>query len=350
MDNIRFATIILVLVYHVCYLFNGVGILGGVGIKKSLSVFDALLYIVYPWFMVLLFLISGISTRYSLQNRSCKQFLGERLIKLLIPSTLGLFIYHWITGYLNIKIGGGLDYIPLFLYYPIFVISGIGPLWFIQMLFLFSLIAALLKKIDKRDKIWNFCSKTNTIIIILLAILIWVSSQILNMPVLIMYRFGIYLVSFLIGYFIFSHDKVQDSIEKIHIPMLILSIILSISYVIYYFGTDYTSPQCLQSIFTNIYLWVMVLAILGCGKVWLNRTSSFFSYVTKSSFGMYIIHYPILMVICYLLYYHFNLSIMLNYIVALFVEIIFTVVLLELFKRIPVIRFLVLGIYNINEK
>ncbi len=62
---------------------------------------------------------------------------------MLVPSTLGLFVIHWIIGYLNIKMGGGLAYIPTALIYPISVISGIGPLWFIQMLCLAVIGAAL---------------------------------------------------------------------------------------------------------------------------------------------------------------------------------------------------------------
>ena len=153
-DNIRSSTILLVLIYHVCYMFNGVGVPGGIPNAKNIPAFDALIYVVYPWFMVLLFVISGMSARYSLQKRTIKQFLRERAVKLLVPSTLGLFAIHWITGYFNIKMGGGLSYIPSALIYPISAISGTGPLWFIQMLFIFSCILALLKKIYKNDRVW----------------------------------------------------------------------------------------------------------------------------------------------------------------------------------------------------
>lgn len=346
LDNIRWATVLLVLIYHVCYLFNNVGVLGGIGSGKSIPAFNALLYFVYPWFMVLLFVIAGISARYSLEKRSCKQFMSDRAVKLLIPSTFGLFIFHWITGYINIKVGGGLAYIPALIRYPIFALSGTGPLWFIQMLFLFSLLIVLIRKIDKKDKIWSFCGKANSAAVLLFAIPIWGAAQILNMPVLTLYRFGIYGTAFLLGYFVFSHDNVQDSVEKMHIQMLIATIALGVLYVLSYFGKDYTSPQCLQSISTNVYLWIAVLAVLGCGKAWGNQTSRFSKYMTESSFGLYIVHYPILMIICYFLYYKCNLPEAMNYIIASVTEIIFTAALFELLKRTPVIRFLVLGIKN----
>lgn len=344
LDNIRWATVLLVLIYHVFYLFNNVGIQGAINKQVGVQAFDALLYIVYPWFMVLLFLIAGISARYSLDKRSGRQFMSDRVVKLLIPSTLGLFVYQWITGYLYIKLGGGMEYIPTVLRYPIFAISGIGPLWFVQTLFLFSILIVIIRKVDQKDKLWSFCGNCGLIAILILVIPIWGASQILNLPILIMYRFGIYGVAFLLGYFIFSHDKVQDTVERVHIPMLILAVILGTFYTIYYFGKDYTSGQCLQSFFTNVYLWVAVLALLGCGKAWFNYTSNLCAYMTKSSFGLYVVHYPVVMLTCYIIYYYCSLPIALNYVVALLVELIFTVIIFELFKRTPVIRYLVLGI------
>lgn len=344
LDNIRWATVLLVLIYHVWYLFNGAGITGGIPGAVSIAAFDTMACVVYPWFMVLLFVIAGMSARYSLQKRTGKQFIKERTVKLLVPSTLGLLVIHWITGYLNIKMGGGLTYIPAALVYPIAAVSGIGPLWFIQMLFVFSCILVLLKKIDKWDKIWGLCEKANLPVILLLFVPVFGAAQILNMPVLTTYRFGIYFISFLIGYYIFSHDRVQELIEKIHMPMLCLAVIGAVLYARYYYGCNYTSPECLQSIMTNLYLWVAVLAIIGCSKRYFDRETAFTRYMTQASFGIYILHYPVLIVTCYILHYYLGLPAIWNYTLALMIGMIMTFVLYEGIRRIPVVRFFVLGI------
>lgn len=124
-----------------------------------------------------------------------KAFLKERARKLLVPSTLGLFVVHWITGYLNLKIGGALEFMPSFLVYPISVLSGGGPLWFIQVLFFFSVIMLLIRKLDKKDSLWKLGSKANTVVLILLFVVIWGAAQVLNMPILTTYCFGIYLLA-----------------------------------------------------------------------------------------------------------------------------------------------------------
>lgn len=343
LDNIRWITVILVLVYHVFYMFNGIGIFGGIPGAESIPFFDALACVIYPWFMVLLFVVAGMSARYSLQKRTGKQFIKERAVKLLVPSTLGLFVVHWITGYLNIKMGGGLDYIPPFLVYPISVISGIGPLWFIQMLFLFSCVLVLLKKLDRHDRIWSICGKANTIVILLLFLLVWGASHILNTPVLTTYRFGIYFMAFLIGYYVFSHEEVQAAIEKICIPMLIAAIAGAVIYAFYYYGVNFTEAECLQSVITNLYLWIVVLAVIGCGKRYFDKENNLSGYMTGASFGIYILHYPVLIVVCYILQYYFEFSAIWNYLIAVAAGGVLTFALYEIVRRIPVIRFLVLG-------
>ena len=344
LDNIRWGVVVIVLIYHVFYIFNHIGVLGGIGPLGSSIYPDIMMYVVYPWFMVLMFLIAGISARYSLTKRTVKEFLGERVKKLLVPSTLGLFVLHWITGFINLKVGGATEQMPSFMIYPISVMSGIGPLWFIQLLFVFSLLIVLIKKLDKDDKFYNLCKKCNIVTILLFAFLLWGASMILNVPVLTMYRCGIYFTAFLIGYFVFSHDEVLERVEKIRIPMLIFAVAGAIGYTIYYFGQNCCADEVLQSLFTNIYLWIAILAIIGCAKRYLNKTNKFCDYMTKSSFGFYIIHYPVLLIIAYFLYKSTALPTALIYIISLVGEFIFTFLLYEGIKRVPILRFWVLGI------
>ena len=244
---------------------------------------------------------------------------------------------------MNIKMGGALSSIPSFLIYPISVLSGIGPLWFIQLLFIFSCIIVLLKKLDKSDKLWDICGRANIIIILLLFFVVWGASFILNAPILTTYRFGIYFASFAIGYFILSHDEIQEQIEKIGIPALIAAFILAVFYTKTFYGTNFTEPACLQNWLTNIYLWITVIALLGFGKKFLNHKNNITEYLAKNSFGLYILHYPVLTVTCYILHYHTELASIWKYLFAIIIEFAATIIVNEIMKHIPFIRFLVLG-------
>ena len=62
LDNIRWITVVLVMVYHVVYIFNSQGVLSNFGVQ-GIKLLDGFLYIVYPWFMMILFVVAGISAK-----------------------------------------------------------------------------------------------------------------------------------------------------------------------------------------------------------------------------------------------------------------------------------------------
>ena len=109
LDNIRWMTVVLVVIYHVVYMFNGVQPFGVIGPFREHQLQDCFQYLVYPWFMALLFVVSGMSARYYLQSHTTKQFVKDKTRKLLVPSTIGLFVFQWLLGIYNLKIGGGLN-------------------------------------------------------------------------------------------------------------------------------------------------------------------------------------------------------------------------------------------------
>ena len=51
LDNIRWMTVVLVVIYHVVYMFNGVQPFGVIGPFREHQLQDCFPYLVYPWFM-----------------------------------------------------------------------------------------------------------------------------------------------------------------------------------------------------------------------------------------------------------------------------------------------------------
>ena len=155
-DNLRWVTVLLVLLYHVIYFYNNKGVFGGIGgFGDGPQYQDVVMYILYPWFMPLLFLLAGASARYALEKTDGKTWLKDRTRKLLVPSTIGLFVFHWMVGYFNTAVAakaGTFDGMPGVAKYIMWSISGTGPLWFIQDLWLFSLLLLLLRKLDSRNR------------------------------------------------------------------------------------------------------------------------------------------------------------------------------------------------------
>lgn len=154
-DNIRFITVVLVVIYHVIYIFNGITVHGIIGPFAKSQPQDVYQYIVYPWFMLLLFVVSGMSARFELERKTEKEFVRTRTRKLLVPSTIGLLVFFWILGYYNMLISGAFDSmgnVPKPVLFLIMAVSGSGPLWYIQMLWLFSILLIFIRRIEKDRK------------------------------------------------------------------------------------------------------------------------------------------------------------------------------------------------------
>lgn len=190
-DNIRIGTVLLVVLYHVIYMFNHIITAGVIGPVTSVHGQDVIQYLLYPWFMVILFIISGMSAKYYLENHSDKEFIRARTRKLLVPSTIGLFVIGWLQGYFNMAISGAFsnipDSVPGFVLYPIMVVSGVGVLWTLQVLWVVSLVLVLLRKIEK-GRLLKIGAKANMVVLLLLGIVVWGAAQILNTPVICVYR------------------------------------------------------------------------------------------------------------------------------------------------------------------
>lgn len=292
-DNLRWVTVVLVVFYHVFYMYNAEGILGTLGKITDLEVqyFDLYQYIVYPWFMALLFIVSGISARYNIERHTGKEFIKSRTVKLLVPSTIGLFVFQFIQGYINVSFSeaGNIE-APGFVKYIIYCLSGIGVLWYIQMLWLFSLVIVLIKKIDK-DRFWNICRKTPFWVLILIAVLFWGAGQLLNTPVIVSYRFGFYFLAYLLGYFVFSHDEVIE-VTKRYFPLFaVIAVGLGTAFCIVYFGQNYADDPVYRSPLFLLYGWFGCVAMVGGFAKFFDFTNKFTKWMESHSWGLYIFHY-----------------------------------------------------------
>lgn len=300
LDNIRYSVVLLVVFYHVFYLFNSLRIISSVDIA-GVPQFDVVLYVLYPWFMVCLFLVSGISARYALEKQGDRRFLRARLKKILLPSVALIFLVGWISGWVTDQYADMFagQTVPGIVKYLIYCLCGIGPLWFLHELMLATFVLLFLRRIDRKERLWKLGEKTNTAVLCLLVFAVWGSAQILNTPVVEIYRNGIYCCFFLLGYYVFSHERVQELVEKWAPVFLGIAVFLCIVYTIVYWGENYASMQNLKSFLTNAYAWFGTLAVLGCGKRYFDRETAFTRYMQDRSFLFYVLHYPLMAVIAW---------------------------------------------------
>ena len=346
LDNLRYSIVLLVILYHVFYLFNSAGVITNVAIP-GIPELDAVQYVLYPWFMVALFVISGSCARYSLGKQTDREFLRSKVRRQLVPSIAIIFLIGWTSGWVTSQyadmFGTHSDAIPGFAKYLIWSISGIGSLWFLHQLLLCDVVLVLLRKLDRHDRLWQLGGKFSIAHLCLLVFALWGSAQILNTPVIEVHRNGIYIFAFLAGYCIFSHDHIQTLLAKWAPALLTVSGILSVIYTVTYWGENYAAMENLKSFLTNAYAWFATLAVLGSGKRWLDKETKFTRYMAERSFGFYVLHYPLLALGAFAMDRLLHLPVWSMYLLLPILTALLLPPLVALIRRIPVLKTLILG-------
>ena len=104
-----------------------------------------------PYFMPLLVVLAGISTKYALQKRTIKEYFIERVKKLLIPFLFGTIVFMPVMPYLADLFHNSYSE-GFFRHYAVFHtrytdLSGadggfsVGQFWFLLYLFVISIVS-----------------------------------------------------------------------------------------------------------------------------------------------------------------------------------------------------------------
>ena len=351
-DNIRWITVTLVVIYHVIYIYNAEGIGGGYRQISNMDFqwFDGFLYLVYPWFMPILFLVAGISSRLYLEKHTNKEFIKSRTVKLLVPSTIGLFAFQFIQGYVNMSLNDAFETIteaPKIVTYIIMALSGSGVLWFAQLLWVYSLILVLIRKIEK-DRLLSVGAKTPIWMILLFCLPVWGAGYLFNTPVIVVYRIGFYFVFYILGYFVFSNEEVIEKIKKYAVPFIISGAVLCTIFCIIYFvikgGANYAdAPVNRYPIFAAIAYFGSLAMLSGMARFG-DFSNKFSEWMSKRSFGLYVFHYLGISAVALLCAKIWTLPVLLVYVLSLIAGFIFGFGLYAIISRMPIYRWMVLGI------
>ena len=354
LDNIRWITVVIVVLYHVLYMYNAEGVSGGIGqiTKLSTQPYDIFQYLVYPWFMPVLFIVAGISSRLYLEKHTNKEFIKSRTTKLLVPSTLGLFVFQFIQGYVSMNLGDGVAAlaaagVPKFVIYFIMVATGSGVLWFVHLLWIYSVVLVLIRKIEK-GKLLEVGSKAQMWLIVLLFFPIWGAAQILNAPIVSVYRFAFYFVFFMLGYYVFSNEEVMDKLKKYAVVFIVIGVALSISFAVINFiirgGSNFGDKPVNRGPLFAACAYFGSLAMLSGMARFGDFSNDFTKWMSSHSFGLYVFHYLGISTVALVFAKNALLPAPLCYLLSLIAGFLFGYGLYAIISRIPFFRWAILGI------
>lgn len=338
LDNMKWSIILLVLVFHTVSIFSSCKAPMSFN-APGISALDGIGYMIYPWFMSCMFVAAGISAKFALKKRDEKTFIKERVKKLLIPFVAYLILVGPFASTLSFKVGN-LDKVflklPTFVVALIKIVSGMGPAWFLIQLFLILLVFLLIRKLDKNQKLLWLSSKVNILVLLLLYFPVLLSAQFLYVS--LTFRNVLYLFMFLLGYSVFSQDKVIEALKIYALPLLFAGLGLGAVQTYFCWGKVYQTV--VNDWRVMLYTWVMILAVFGCFAHYFNRHTSFTAIMSGLSFGIYLFHYVPMIYIAYFLETKLNLPYLLNYIITFTGSLAAAVLLTVIVKKIPVLNFL----------
>ena len=354
LDNVRWVTVVTVVLYHVLYMYNAEGVLGGIGKITDLSVqhYDVFQYLVYPWIMPVLYIVAGIASRIVLEKHTAKEFIKSRTRKLLVPSTIGVFVFHFIQGYVSMSFGDAFNAlanegVPGPVIFLIMVASGSGVLWFCHLLWIYSLILVLVRKIE-RGRLLELGTKTPFWLIVLFFFPVWGAAQILNAPIIPVYRFGFYFIFFMLGYYVFSNDEVIEKLKKYAVLFVMAGASLCIAFSVLNFwvrgGANYADrPVNIGPLYAACSYFGSLAMLAGFARFG-DINNRFTEWMSKRSFGLYIFHYLGISSMALIFAKPALLPAPLCYIISLIAGFVFGYGLYEIISRIPFYRWAVLGI------
>jgi len=273
------------------------------------------------WRLPILFVVSGMGTYFALGRRSGKQYVAERLKRLMLPFLVGILFIVPPQVYVE-RISQGIDYGGYFHFWPAQFFNGVYPtgnfswhhLWFILYLFIFSLVCLPLFLRLRSNSNSAFYQKIRKIIgsfwgILLLAfpLLLWRMLLSGNFPPhngLIGDWFNLlYCITFFILGFILvsSGDVFWDTVKKLRYTFLIIGLITYFTLIYMWFGDiQWTSlTDLVNDVVQTLNVWVWILCIFGFAAHHLNKSSKTLSYANEAVYPFYILHQTVIVILGY---------------------------------------------------
>jgi peptidoglycan/LPS O-acetylase OafA/YrhL len=303
--------------------------------------------------MPLFFIISGMATFYFLGFANAKLYTKARFVRLMIPFLFAIFTQIPIQVYLDRVnhsefTGSFFEFYPQY-YNGLYDYGGNFPwagfhLWFIILLFLFSLITVNLfvylrkdENLEKISKVAIFFKNPGSLYLLIIPVILL---QLLN-PLSILGEFGGYnlfslLVFYIIGFLIASNKQFKESIEKHGRIVLIVGIIstllvgiVAISLYNYF----------LFWILGITYMWSWLILILGLASKHLNFNHKSRKFLNDNVMPFYILHQTIMVIIGFFVV-QTGLLIILKYLIISIVSFAIIIALIMIIRQVNILRFL----------
>lgn len=360
LDWLRVLAILTVFLYHVAILFDygESTMIRNPQLDWGLSILARILEL---WGMPLFFVVAAVATFFSLTSRDNWHFLAERFKRLIIPFLLGIFLLGPPFMYLQ-RISQGQfrgsfwQFLPhyfegWYLFGGNFVWTGVH-LWFLFLLFLFSLLFLPLFRYLKRSNL----------VPVVLHKLPWLQGELfLVVPVVFTaiiealvnlqpdtwgarifggWSLFTYLAFFLSGYLLALNPQAMGSFERYRVSTLLLGVGTTLIYIVLvHGGYGYSSYTIPFSVLRALNVWLWLATLLGFASRYLNMNNLLRAQANQAVLPFYILHIPVIVLVALFLI-PWNIPVLAKFVLIAVVSFVIILGLYQIIVRVPLLRFL----------
>jgi hypothetical protein len=330
LDWVRIGAFGLLIFYHVGMLY----VSWQFHIKSAhrIAALEPLMLVVNPWRLALLFLVSGVATRFMLLKYTIRWLLRARSFRLLIPLIFGMLVivppqaYDQVAESLGYP-AGFLDFYTRHYFAfaaqfcrpgPCIVLPTWNHLWFVAYLWVYTMALGIVLVAAPGLVGWIERRLTPTLsgaLLLIVPSVAFAAYRIVLSPNFPSthalfgdwYNHAVYATVFLLGFVLARAEAFWDAIERQRWLALSVAVAAFLSFLVLRWSRDSaTAPSLPLNLYGGVaygcYQWLCVVAILGFARRWLTADSAVRRYLTDAIFPYYIVHQTAIIMIAHQLH------------------------------------------------
>jgi peptidoglycan/LPS O-acetylase OafA/YrhL len=324
LDWVRIAAFGLLIFYHVGMLY----VSWGFHIKSAhrLTALEPLMLVLNPWRLSLLFLVSGVATRFMLRKYAVLPLLRSRTARLLIPLVFGMLVivppqaYDQIVeslgypaGFIDFYFNHYFAFGPQFCPSPCILLPTWNHLWFVAYLWVYTIALGVLVMAVPGLVGWIerwLAPVLSGVLLLVVPSLAFAAYRLILLPRFPSthamfgdwYNHALFASVFLLGFLLAHAKPFWDGIERQRWIALSLAAAFFLSFLALRSTPGGGPPlKIYAGIAYGFYQWLCMIAVLGFARRRITKDSKLRRYLTDAIFPYYIVHQTAIIMIAHAL-------------------------------------------------